>query len=428
MINHTKRSSTRMALFLASFYILALFAYGFIKTFLHTDILVDITGFVFIIYVLYKSRLRIKDSYPQKGLRILLIVFCLSCGFISIVNSYSARLSILGFRNYVVFLLFGIAFSYFRYERDYIQVFKYIRIIGTLICAFAIFQYIFFDYLPDTLLYYVRARFEGVYGLSASTLYRVTGLLQNTIVFGGFSAIITMINFAEIAIYNENKKIISLILLIISATSTLLSFGRIAIAGAIAGILIIYYISGKTKKLRRFFKILLALSFGIAIVYFFFGDTALISRMLGRGESTSVSNTGHQLMILTAIQAIRDNWLIGVGMGTQGYFRGDLQTYITDGCWFSLTLEMGIPLIILFIMLVISLLRFAFVRIKKEGSKSALYINCVFISVALYFLFANIINSSFTAPTNYGLFWVIAGCMLGVNDVEEVKASQNGAV
>lgn len=212
----------------------------------------------------------------------------------------------------------------------------------------------------------------------------------------------------------------------ITIIAIILTFGRVAIAGTAAGIIISYFICGKGKNANKVLNVTLFLALFFSLIYFFFGNSVVITRLLGRGDSTMVSTSTHSTITRNALNVIKSHWLVGVGIGTQGYTRGNLKTVITDGGWLAWFLELGIPVTIIYFLLIVCLIIFSYrtmnkTKVDSKEKKSIIFICTSFITVTLFYVAASLVNSAYSAIANYGNYWVITGCMLSCYDTKYIQ-------
>lgn len=405
-------------------YIIALLTYGFVKNFLSLNLVSDIFGAVFVLSVINarKNCLNIKDSFFK-----LVICFIFCCILVALMGMYSIRLSVLGIRNYTFFIIFGLFFSNFRQEKTFEKVLTFIARVGTAVCFFAILQFLFQNIWPEELLRYHGTGFEGVFGFTDQPLLRVNGLLENTIVFGNFSMVISLIWFGKLMVYRKNFS--DILCFGIVLISVLLSVGRVSIFGTLLGLIIVYFFCSKKKRSKKIFNIAAFLLLLLVLVLIFFGDSVILKRILGGGESTSTSNEIHLDKAKDGLTALSNNWLLGIGIGTQGYNRGDLVPLVEDGGFISFALELGIPTMILFIFLLVYMLVFALKNINKRSSKAQLWCTSVLVASTLLIMMSCIFNSSFLARANYGTYWILVGVSFGLNKISNrslKKACRSG--
>ncbi len=410
-------------------FVLTLCTHGFFKTFLSFNLVADFCGVLaaLSVFVINKFRLRIRKTTPV--LFWMLVAFVAGCILVSVVSCYSLRHSLIGCRNYFLFILFGLLLSEINDRCLFDKLITFITRAGTLVCVFSIFQFLLYNHLPEKLLTYRGNSVEGVFEDGVMVFFRVNGLLENTIVFGGFATVILTLLFTKLVVFSSKNMctIIDVASLVIVCISLAMTFGRIAIIGAVACCCFAFFFALRCKwryKWTIFASVVLIGALSLVI----FRDTTLVSRLIGTGGSAEVSNSAHMQMIKDALKIIPENFFFGVGMGTQGYNRGDLPAIIHDGGWFSVSLDLGTPLALLLAAMMIAVIVYAAIAFVRIKTKRARFITVVTMTLSVYFLCAGFVNTSFTALSNYGLYWCLVGVMIGVIRLERIPAYQEDLV
>ena len=123
-----------------------------------------------------------------------------------------------------------------------------------------------------------------------------------------------------------------------------------------------------------------------------------LSRLTGRDISASGSNKEHLKDYIAVANLISENPIGGIPIGESS---GRNQV-ITDGAWFKMLLEFGIPIFLILCLLLIYILNSS-LRISVEGERIFVYM------FFLFFFLANVFNSGIFNKVNYSLFWFILG-------------------
>ena len=274
---------------------------------------------------------------------------------------------------------------------------------GVFICLFAISQYIFRNYYPDSLLF---LNDEGNFGFYGEDAIRVTGLMGNTIIFGGFSIVLFSLIWSQI-INNNYKSIALWTKLIIVAIANYLTFSRASIVGMVGVFVLEYLIDGISKKkyFKTFLTIFLFFLIAIVMAFTFFRDTIIIQRLFeGDNLWNSGSDAGHFSMIQDAVQRIQAHWLIGSLMGKSN-------EVITDGTFWAYLLEMGIPVFIVYCVLVFALNIFALKNCKSKD-RTVRTLSMGYVGMNAYLLLSSFINSAYSARSVIVFVWFVGGMML----------------
>jgi O-antigen ligase len=153
--------------------------------------------------------------------------------------------------------------------------------------------------------------------------------------------------------------------------------------------------------------VILAIAAGQALLVY--GDNLVMIQRLQTSSGESLRSTlDHYRQIQNASEEIVSHPWLGAGMGSQGDFVGPDSVIITDGAWWIILLEFGIPLTILIvIVLVLALIPITKYVLRPESNNRALAIATL--SFHAYILPANFINSALLGHISFGLYWVVLG-------------------
>ena len=111
-------------------------------------------------------------------------------------------------------------------------------------------------------------------------------------------------------------------------------------------------------------------------------------------------------MIDLAVEAIGQNWLIGTLMGQSN-------SVVTDGTFWAYLLEMGVPVFLVYCILLFSLLLIA-LRNCKSKDKMTCGLSIAYIGMNAYLLVFSFINSAYAARSVLVFVWLIGGMMLAI--------------
>ncbi len=400
-------------------FMVTLCTHGFFRAFFGMGHIVDVFGIITIGSILFFNKLRFRTKESNPPLFWMFFVFAAGCLLVSVVCSVSLRHTVYGLRNYLMFILIGLLLSELNEIASYRKLLTLFSRIGAGVCLFAIVQFVFCDILPDSLLRFPGAG-EEIVREGDTILFRVNGLFENSIVFGAFATIILVLLFSKIAIFGFH--IIDTVCALITATSLALTFGRIAVIGAVVCCLFVFLIACRIKWRYKFAIMTTAATLGILFLIIF-RDTPFVLRLLSLGGGADASDSRRMEMIREAWSVITDsftNWAFGVGIGSQGYNRGDLAAVITDGSWLTTILELGFPTALILFASMISVLVYSFYHLIKTHSKLSRWANITCITLTFYFIFTGFINSSFTAVTSYGVYWCLMGLAVGINRMRRI--------
>ncbi len=383
---------------------------GFIENFIgHGTLLVDCFFILLLfweIYACYIGKAKVNKHQTLLTLYIVWSLLCLLTGFVQVLCSkttlYAAAI---GFRNNNIYTgLFFIAIIWL--DRNGVKRFyKLLVNCGVIICAFAIVQYFFRDQLPDSLLF---LNDEGNFGLYGTDVIRVTGLMGNTIIFSGFTIIICSLIWGEL-ITCKYRPIVLWWKLIIVIIANILTFSRAANVGMIAVFLLEFILYGcvRGKALKYIAVSGFVLLIGIALVLILFGDSVMVQRIFGSNTVWNIgSDTARFSMISDAIAIIKDNWLFGTLMGQSN-------SIVTDGVFWAYIMEMGIPVFIVYCMLLFFIFKIA-LKACKSADKLTCTISIGYIGMNAYLLAASIINSAYSARSVLVFVWLVGGMVVSM--------------
>ena len=403
----------RIGRIILAFYIMTLMTFGFWVNYTSFTLIIDVAGILLFIYVLTarKGRILIPSgavfAYQVFGL-FLFGIFIVT--IISFMNNIPLTMCVLGSRDYFEFMLLGFLISeMISDEKSHNNLLNYITIFSTIMCAFGLIQFFFHDYLPDALNHVRSGRLDYVYGLGA-LIFRINALFENTIVFNGIIIISSALSFGLMLV--KGKSLFRFLCFGIAVTANILTFSRASIIGSVMVYAVEYILLGNKGKAEKYIRILTIGMLGIVFFITFARDTALYQRLFNT-NITATSDVVHISTINRALQAVSEHPWLGLGMGTQGYdSAGSTVGVIRDGCWYQFALEMGLPLTILYLVIIASLMVIALKRLKTERRLSIRVVCGVYLSVMLYFIVASFVNSAYNAKEVFGLCWVLTGMML----------------
>lgn len=406
------------------FYILTLMTFGFWVNFASFSLIIDVAGITMLVCSIVRCKGKIRIISEYRSIYVEVAVFFFGIFIISLISwirDITLRMCILGARDYWEFILLGfIIILVIPNEEGHDRLLNYITTFSVVMCAFGIFQFVFHSRLPDSLLHVRSGRLDYVYGLG-DLIFRINGLFENAIVFNGIIIISSALTFAALLV--KGKSLYRLLGFGIAVIANILTFSRAALVGSIMVYSIEYILLGKKGRAEKYIRVLAISAAGIFLFMTFASDTALYQRLFN-SSITLTSDIVHTTTIRQAQEAITDNWLLGLGMGTQGYDSvGSTVSVIRDGCWMQFALELGVPLALWGGVLLLTLLatanrRLRFVRCLSQR------ISCgVYIAVTLYFIVASFINSSYNAKEVFGLCWVLTGLMLWNPSQSEQKSA-----
>lgn len=316
---------------------------------------------------------------------------------------------ILGWRNYFLYSFPLILPLVIRL--DYRRLLHFIISLMTLICLFAITQYIFRSFYPDALLKLkVEENNFNFYGYN---IVRVNGLIGNTIIFTGFSIMAALLNFNT---YIKTKRTAFLIGTIVSYIAMVLTFSRAAWVFGTA-ILFFDYLIISRLEIKRMIASTIMILLSSSVLYSWIinnQESFLYQRIFSQEASTRGSNLVHAQQSAAALQAIASAPMLGTGLGSQGGSADINKVIITDGWLLQTALEFGVPLTIVLLIFIITINFYGFLLMMIRDPVVDIFVATAVSSTA-YFLLTSFLNSALTGKTVYILYFVILGLVLGVS-------------
>lgn len=380
----------------------------------HGTLYVDITVFVIFLVSLTKFH-NINKSRFSKPILLYAIILLLA-SFLLIIHvglgMTSVYRGVLGLRNDFIYILPFVFCLLFLNSDDVVSLDNYILNLGFFVCLFGIAQYFGRNVLPQSLL---SLKAEESFTLYGYDLIRVNGLLGNTVVFSGFCVFYIGIVWAKILLEKPNLKR-NYMQLIVAIIANLLTFSRASIVSMIAVIALEYLFSvPRDKVLKSIARILviLILSFaGYYIAISYFSDSVIVQRLTSNSSlMNDNSDRIHFLMIKKAIQYISSSPILGYGIGTAGYSAVKGSNLVTDGSFWSYLVQYGIPVCLIFALLIAYILKISIKSIREKNTKHK-YIALGFFSSNIALLAMSLINSAYSARSELILIWIYSAFTL----------------
>jgi O-Antigen ligase len=393
---------------------------GFITNFSNIEsislgtVMIDLFYLLLIFFVLFN--IVEKKIYIHKRVlfvyALFILISVLAMLKMLLVDSNPLVERLLGFRNNLYYSLVFILITSLIQKKESVEYFLRLTLkMGIVLCIFAIIQFYFSDFLPSKLLV---LKDENVFTFYETTIIRPTGLVGNTIIFGGFLIVLYSITFSCLLAYKKNKYIFYTIIIIFT---NILTFSRASIIGMIL-ITWILFILFNPSFLKNFIFLIVSLLV-FFLIFFFYNDSFLFQRLLNQEITTKQSTDEHLIEIRNSISSIIEHPFTGVGLGTQGPSGNPQEKIISDGAWFQFLLEYGIPIFSIYIIFIICNIIFAFNMLKKSKYTISKVIAANFIAINSYFFLANFLNSSFSSRIIQILYWSIFGYLLVLYNAEK---------
>ena len=269
--------------------------------------------------------------------------------------------------------------------------------------VFAIFQSIFANSLPLSLF---ALRGDEAFGVGEDQL-RPTGLTGNPIIF---SSILVFASAFFAAQWLEKRRFRFLLALICSLAANYMTYTRASIILVIPVLVLVWLFYNRFRIKHKMIALVVVVLTVAGGQYLFVSGASLI--LIQRLQLSNAESLGSTLIHFKQIQdasdAIVSHPLAGTGMGSQGDFMGPENVIITDGTWWILLLEFGVPLsILIVVVLLLSLIPISKYVLRPKSKDRALAIATL--SFHAYIIPSNFINSAILGHISFGLYWVVLG-------------------
>lgn len=330
-------------------------------------------------------------------------ICCINALWQVLLNKTSVYNALIGIRTNNVYTLLILFVTIFCNREDIKNYYKLFINFGIIICSFAIFQFLGRNWLPENLLI---LNGEDIFTLYESGIIRVTGLMGNTIIFGGYAVVLFSLVWAELIVHSFRPAILWLKIAII-VSANMLTFSRASVVGMVGvmSLELLIFGSARGKLLKYMLTMLAIILIALILALTVFRDSVIVQRIFGFNSSwTDGSDEGHFTMIGDAINAIKQNWLFGTMMGVSNEI-------ITDGSFWAYIIEWGIPVFVVYCVLICMLLIRALKNLKRKD-RWAMAINIGYVGMNAYFFVFSFINSAYASRSILVFVWLIAGMML----------------
>ena len=369
-----------------------------------------------------------------KALRVplaLFVLLALWCLGLAAFGDGVLSQRVMGFRNNIVYpgiwLLVGLSAR----EIGLRRLRETIWYAGLVICAFAIVQAVFHHDLPDSVM--LLGHGEDRFGFEGQDIFRPTGLVGNTIVFSGFSAIVLLVGWMR---PERKKSLLQKLLTVIPAAALFLTYTR----AANVSILLVWGFAWSFFGMKSWRRSLLRAGVVLFTLWVLLGGEAnstpqaaftkyvksffpekttfVIDRMSSQDASSIGSTNRHLLLLKQGLRLLKEHPVCGVGLGSQGYSSKASEDIcvMRDGYWMATLLEFGIPGTLVWLAFVawvfFSLLRKANDDVDNNGDGTARSLAASLVLAFAYFGIASVLNSSYSARTNQCLLWLCVGALL----------------
>lgn len=283
------------------------------------------------------------------------------------------------------------------------------------LCAFGIVQGIFSQSLPLNLFV---LRGDAPFGIGEDQ-FRATGLTGNPIIF---SSIVIFASALFMALWLEKRRSRFLIALFCSLLANYLTYTRATLfllLPVLASVWLLYH----RFRLKHVMIAIAGVVLAVAALQYLFLNAAglfIIQRLQGSNQESVGSTIGHIVTIQNAWDMIAAHPLAGVGIGSQGNSVGPENAIITDGAWWILLLELGVPISMFFLLLLLlGLVPIARFVLRQDSQNRALPIATL--AFHAYLFPANFINSGVLGHISFGLYWALLGLSIAGTRLDQMS-------
>lgn len=362
-------------------------------------------GFLAASYRQIRSKIKMNYAF------VLSIIIGVGTILLAFFNSPNFNNSFSGIRNHFLYLFLWWVVYVLVDPQDLVYLYKKLVQWSLFISFYAIFQALFFRFLPEIFL-----NIKGVadFSIAGVTSYRCNGLVGDMLTFGGFAIITYLLTFSYIYIFNcnSNNKITktNYICLIVPVVASLFTYSRASIFGMVVTVFISFmYVERKFKK-----KIVVLVGIilcGVFVLLFTNTGKSVLERFTNSKINSSSDDIRYS-QYRDAISNIRDNFFLGIGMGTQ---IGNRDRIVTDGYWLTCLLEMGVPLFLVYFVFFSYTLLLSFKEMVKRNVNT-FFISVLYFFSMIYFFVFSFINSSLEVRVNLCTIMILYGIFVKVKE------------
>ena len=271
------------------------------------------------------------------------------------------------------------------------------------LCVFGIVQGVLGSSLPEK-LFLLRGDAPFTVG---EDQWRPTGLTGNPITF---ASILTFASSLFFALWLEKRRLRFLFALLCSFVANYLTYSRASLALLVPLLAVVWLLHHRFRRRQVLVALFSLVLIAAAAAFLLFNATDLlvVQILTNSSEGTQGSTLVHMMTIQDAREVIAGHPFSGVGVGSQGNSVGPENAIITDGAWWILMLEFGVPLSIVFVILLILVLipvgKFVLRRDSKERTLAI-----AILAFHAYLFPACFINSAILGHISFGLYWAVLG-------------------
>jgi hypothetical protein len=405
-------------------YLIALFVAGFVTNFI--PVITFNTGTLLLFSLaLFLSLLGVTQLLnPQPRIVGLAMFATFAATFLVVLkaaidsNPLSQRVQELG-----IYFLGGWPFLFFIQVDDSKTRERFVRMLAIglfCLCVFGIVQGVLGSSLPENLF---LLRGDAPFAITEDQ-WRPTGLAGNPIIF---SSILVFASALFFALWLEKRSSGLLVGLLCSFVANYLTYTRASLFLLVPVLLVVWLLHHRLRRrqvLVALFSIVL-IAVTAALFLFTASDLLIVQILTNTREGTQGSTLTHIMSIQDAWEVISGHPLSGVGVGSQGNSVGPESAIITDGAWWILMLEFGVPLSILFVVLLVLMLIPVGQHVLRRDSKQRT-LAIATLAFHAYLFPASFINSAILGHISFGLYWAVLGLSIAAAGNRTSRAIATG--
>jgi len=406
-VNRTFTFSADVAAKAGTAYLTMLFVAGFLTNFVPiisfgtgTLLLFSLAFFLSLLSLLQLLN-RLRRNVALAAFATFLVSFLLVLKAAMDINPVSQRIHEL-----IIFFLGGWPFLFFLQIDDRKTRERFVRTLAVglvCLCIYGIVQGFLGQSLPERLFVLKGDEPFGVGG----ERWRPTGLTGNPIIF---SSILIFASAFFFALWLEKRRFRYMSAFLCSFAANYLTYTRASLFLLIPVLVLVWLLHHRFRLRQTIIALVSLLFVASAAVFLALNATGLfiVQRLLGSGEDSLESTLSHFISIQNAWETIAAHPWAGVGVGSQGDFVGPGNAIITDGAWWILLLEFGVPLSIFLVVLLLLMLFPVAKHILRKGSNDRA-LGIATLSFHAYLFPASFINSGILGHISFGLYWAALG-------------------
>ena len=241
-------------------------------------------------------------------------------------------------------------------------------------------------------------------------LFRPNGLFANPITFG---SLLLLFYSLELYKFFENKSIFSFAISVLYLLMILLLFSR---GNIIAAILITLITILLKYKIVKFLIITNIFAILVIMLFWYFYDQSialqfLIDRFTGADSYAVSSNEEHISDYLSALNLLSESIFLGISTDIDSS-----RSVVTDGSWFILPLQFGLPIFLIFSILWLYVLR----KIYQLNKFFPAFLFPFFCAVSL----TGFLNSFLLEKKVFFIMWLIFGLAINLYILNKSKLNE----